>query len=161
MAFWALKSGNFLRLEENYLNTSKETQDNGNATSHEMLQLGACEIAWLLNIMGNKFKTRREWLSKFMKRKNLSPRRKTSQCQKLRTDFTEKVEAFHCHVIRMWKVKSYILLQIVNADQTPVFSDMIKNITFQQRFISCSRQNIRPYITIFIRVICACHFKKK
>jgi hypothetical protein len=45
MAFWALKSGNFLRLEENYLNTSKETQDNGNATSHEMLQLGACEIA--------------------------------------------------------------------------------------------------------------------
>jgi hypothetical protein len=49
------------------------------------------------------------------------------------TYWFHKVIGFHRHVIRLWQEKSYILSQIGNADQTPVFFDMLRNTTVQRK----------------------------
>jgi hypothetical protein len=68
-----------------------------------------------------------------MKRKGLLLRRRTTLCQKLPRDFTDKVINFHRHVIRMREEHSYLLSQIGNADQTPVIFDMPRNTSIEKQ----------------------------
>jgi hypothetical protein len=96
-ALWGPKTRKYLELEEKLFKYFEETQNNSDA--HEL------ETARLLEIAGNKFNASRRLIDKFKKQKNVSLRR-TSLCQKLPSDFTDKVTAFHCHVIRMWQEKS-------------------------------------------------------
>jgi hypothetical protein len=89
-AFWDREPENFLNLKRNYLfKYSDKTQNNGNAVSHKILQLRACETAQSLNIVGNEFKVCRGWIDRFMKQNTLSLRGRLSLCQKLPTDFTK------------------------------------------------------------------------
>jgi hypothetical protein len=44
-------------------------------------------------------------------------------------DFDDKITAFHKFVIRLRKNNSYLLSQIGNADQTPLYFNMPTNTT--------------------------------
>jgi len=98
-----------------------------------MLQLRARELAKSHNMSDNEFKVSRGWLRRFMKRKGLSLRRRTTLCQKLPRDFTDNVINFHRHVIRMREGHSYLLSEIGYAYQTPVFFDMPRNTSIEKQ----------------------------
>jgi hypothetical protein len=53
------KTRKFIDIEEKWFKYFEQTQNNGNAVSHKMVQLRACEIALSLNITGNEFKASR------------------------------------------------------------------------------------------------------
>lgn len=132
-AFRGPKEGKYPQLEEELLKYVQELRNNGNAVNHEMLQNRAREIARSNGIPHNQFKASRGWAWRFMRRKNLSLRRRTTLCQRLPMDYTEKVVAFHRHVIRMRQTNNYLLSQIGNADQTPVYFDMPSNTTIEEK----------------------------
>jgi hypothetical protein len=58
---------------------------------------------------------------------------RTSLCQKLPSDFEEKLLAVQKHVIGPWKANNYLLSQIGNADETPVYFDMSSNYTVDDK----------------------------
>ena len=68
-----------------------------------------------------------------MKRKGLSLRRRTSLCQRMPNDFNNKIINFHKHVIDLRKNKEFLLSQIGNADQMPIFFDMPSNTTICEK----------------------------
>jgi hypothetical protein len=142
-AFQYPRTGKFPE-KKNYLNTSTK---NGNAVSYELLQLRAREIMQSLNITENELKASKGWIKRFMKGKNLSLRSGTSLCQKLPSDFTDKAIALHHHVIRIRQAK-YILSQIGDTDQSPVFFHMPGHPSSAERFISCFHQNVRPILCL-------------
>ncbi|KAH7958751.1 hypothetical protein HPB49_004450 [Dermacentor silvarum] len=64
-----------------------------------------------------------------MKRAGFSLRRRTSVCQKLPATYEEKVLTFHRHFLRLRDSRRYLLGQIGNADQAPVYFDVTSNTT--------------------------------
>lgn len=90
----------------------------------ETIQAKARELAKARGVPRTEFKASRGWLQRFMKRFGFSLRRRTSVCQKLPSDFEEKLIEFQRYVIAKRKEKGYLLGQIGNADQTPVYFDM-------------------------------------
>jgi hypothetical protein len=59
----------------------------------------------------------------------LSLRRRISLSQRTQKDFEDKITGFCKFVIGLKKENSYLLSQIGNADQTPLYFDMPKNTT--------------------------------
>jgi hypothetical protein len=49
--------------------------------------------------------------------------------QKLPTDYVEKLIAYQCHINNLHRKHDYLLGQMGNADETPVFFDMPANTT--------------------------------
>ncbi|KAM7298529.1 pogo transposable element with KRAB domain [Ixodes scapularis] len=90
----------------------------------ETIQAKARELAKARGVPRTEFKASRGWLQRFMKRFGFSLRRQTSVCQKLPSDFEQKLIEFQRYVIAKRKEKGYLLGQIGNADQTPVYFDM-------------------------------------
>ena len=136
-AFRGPKAGKYPALEDELLTYFEQVRNNSITVTHDMLQLHARELAKSHNISDNEFKASRRWLRRFMKRKGLSLRRRTTLCQKLLRDFTDNVINFHRHVIRMREEYSYLLSQIGNANQTPVFFDMSRTLLLKSR--ACDR----------------------
>jgi hypothetical protein len=120
-AFRGPKAGKYSALEDELLTYFEELRNDGIAVTHDMLQLRTGDLAKSHNVSDNEFKASRGWLQRFMKRKGISLRRRTTLCRKLPRDFRDKVINFHRHVIRMREEHSYLHSQIGNADQTPVF----------------------------------------
>ncbi|KAE8745947.1 hypothetical protein FOCC_FOCC007308 [Frankliniella occidentalis] len=73
------------------------------------------------------------WLQKFMVRHGFSLHRRTSICQKLPADFEEKLVAFQRFVITLRKEIDYLLGQIGNADETPIWFDLPANYTITEK----------------------------
>ena len=69
------------------------------------------------------------WVYAFLRRHNLSIRRRTHIAQKLPGDYEDKLTEFQQFIIRQRKQHDYDLSQIGNADQTPLTFDMPYNTT--------------------------------
>lgn len=106
-----------------------ETRKSGYAVTTEMLQVEANHIARRKNIPPNDFRASYGWIRRFMVRKDLSIRRRTTISQKLPEQYEEKILAFQRYVIALRKQHQYIPSQIGNADQTPVWFDMPEGTT--------------------------------
>ena len=72
-----------------------------------------------------EFQGNLSWINSFMKRFNLSLRRRTKISQKLPEDTEEKLEEFRRFVIRLRTQYNFDLNSIFNMDETPVWFDMI------------------------------------
>jgi hypothetical protein len=106
-------------------------RNNGVRVSHEMLHFKASETATRQRISPSQFKVSRRWMCRFMKRKGLSLRRRTSLSQRMPKDFDDKIIVFHKFVIGLRKNNIYLLSQIGNGDQTPLYFDMPTNTTIE------------------------------
>jgi hypothetical protein len=85
-----------------------------------MCQLKALALAKEQGIDG--FKASRGWIkSFFFTRNKLCIRRKTSVSQRLPVADEEKILCFQKYFINLWWQHSYIVSQIGNANQTPVY----------------------------------------
>ena len=69
------------------------------------------------------------WLFKFMKRNNLSLRRKTSVAQKDPDLLISKIVSYILHVRRFRTKYSYQPSDIIAFDETPVWADMVSDTT--------------------------------
>lgn len=112
------------QVEEELYQYVLATRKNGFAVTTEMLLFEASKIARQRNIPANEFKASYGWLRRFMARKDLSIRRRTSIAQKLPESFEKKLLDFQRFVINLRRQNQYQLGQIGNADQTPVYFDM-------------------------------------
>ena len=93
----------------------------------------AKEVAKVLNIPNQEFKVSRGGVDRFMKRAGLSLRRRTSIYQKFPVDFEKKLHSFQRYVITLQKEKNFSMLQIGNADETPIWFDMPRNYTITEK----------------------------
>lgn len=132
-SFRGPQSGKFSDVDKEVLVWVQETRNNGYSVSHEMLQIKAREIAKNKGIDGNEFKASRGWAVRFMRRNNLSLRMRTSLCQRLPEEYTHKVIKFQQFVLRQRQEHQFLLSQIGNADQTPVYFDMPRRSTINTK----------------------------
>jgi hypothetical protein len=95
--------------------------------------LGRAEMIALYGDLRIKFKATTGWLNAFMKRYNLSRRRRTKISQKLPGQLEEKLEDFRRFVIRLRIRKSFELYNIFNMDETPVWFDMAGNFSIHPK----------------------------
>ena len=65
------------------------------------------------------------WLEKFLRRNNLSLRRKTSVVQKDPDKLIPKLVSYIIHVRRVHEKQKYELVQIIAMNETPAWSDMV------------------------------------
>ncbi|KAJ8867768.1 hypothetical protein PR048_031571 [Dryococelus australis] len=119
----------YLEVEEKLFVFVMNLRKDGYSVSTEMFQLEACKIAHKLNIKLVKFKESYGWVRRFMKRKQLSIRQRTTLAQKILEEYDKKLLGFQWYVIALRKNKDYLLSQIGNADQTPVWFDMPESMT--------------------------------
>jgi hypothetical protein len=54
---------------------------------------------------------------------------RTTLCQKFPTHFEEKIAAFQQQVTELHKTNEYIVSEIGNADEMPVYTNMLSNYT--------------------------------
>lgn len=93
----------------------------------------ALDIARSKGIPATVFKASNGWIRRFMNRKNLSLRRRTTMCQRLPEEYGEKLLSFQKFVIKKRREHAYLLSQIGNADQTPVWFDAPENVTVEAK----------------------------
>ena len=70
------------------------------------------------------FKASAKWCYRFMKRNDISVRKRTSIAQRLPEDYETKLIEFQRYVIKMRKRRRYKIGDIANADQTPLTFDL-------------------------------------
>ena len=80
-----------------------------------------------------EFQVNLSWVNCFMKRFDLSLRRRTKISQKLPEDTEEKLEEFRRFVIRLRTQYNFDLNSIFNMDETPVWFDMAGNMTINNK----------------------------
>lgn len=80
-AFRGPKQGKYSAVEEDLLEYVDQVRGSGWAVSGEMLQLEVWQIATIKGITITSFKTSRQWMTRFMKRNDLSLQRRTTLCQ--------------------------------------------------------------------------------
>jgi hypothetical protein len=95
--------------------------------------LDRADIAALYGDLTTEFKATTGWLNAFMKRHNLTRRRRTKISQKLPEQLEEKLEEFYWFIIRLRIRKSFELCNIFNMDETPVWFDMAGNFTINTK----------------------------
>lgn len=98
-AFRGPKQGKFPAVEEELLKHVQQMRSSCLAVSCEMLQFEARKIAHEKGIPAAAFKASRGWVTRFMRRHQLSLRRRTTLCQRLPQDYEEKIVLFHRFVI--------------------------------------------------------------
>lgn len=123
--------GRFPVLEDSLADYIKELRINQLPVSSDIVKAKALQLARQYNIPRDRFKASRSWIQKFFKRKGFSLRRRTSICQKLPESYEEKLIAFQRFVINLRLSHDYLLGQMGNADQTPIFFDMPSNYTVE------------------------------
>ena len=105
---------------------SKKRQS-GLPVSQTMVRIEAKKIAKRLHI--TSFPGSEGWLRRFMKRWNLSNRRRTTLAQRLPEDLQDKVLGFQRYIINKRKTNAYPLSHIGNMDETPCSFDMVGSTT--------------------------------
>jgi hypothetical protein len=128
-AFRGPKHGNFNAVDEKVLEFVLEKRKNGLPVTRETIGMKALEIATSLKISRQDCKASNGWAVRFMCRKGLALRRRTALARKLPTGYVEKVIAYQRHIINLRRKHDYLLGQMGNTDETPVFFDMLANTT--------------------------------
>ena len=72
-------------------------------------------------------------MSNVMKRQVFSLRRRTSVAQKLPGDFEQMHVACQAYVVALRQRSNFLLGQIGNTDETPIWFDMPSNTTVAER----------------------------
>ena len=80
-----------------------------------------------------EFQGNLSWINCFMKRYELSLRRRTKISQKLPEDLEQKLDEFRRFVIRLRTQYNFDLNSIFNMDETPVWFDMAGNMTVNNK----------------------------
>ena len=103
------KAGKYPVVEDELLTYFEELRNDSMAVTHDMLQLRARELAKSHNISDNEFKANRGWLRRFMKRKGLSLRRRTTLRQKCDNDIYDSSasEGESCQTTRIEKYAKF------------------------------------------------------
>ena len=83
----------------------------------------------LADPLGTDFKASVGWLRLFMKRKNLSLRRKTSVCQKTPEDAIPKLVTYIMHLRRLQIAHKFAHSNIFAMDETACWMDMVSDTT--------------------------------
>ena len=81
----------------------------------------------------HEFQGTLSWIYSFMKRFDLSLRRKTKISQKLPEDTEAKIEEFRRFIIRLRTKYNFDLNSIFNMDETPVWFDMAGSMTINNK----------------------------
>lgn len=122
------RSALFPNIEAELLNWVTERRLQGYGVSTAEIRITALKIA-KKDPKARDFKASTDWCYSFLKRHNLSIRRRTHISQKLPEDYKEKLSNFQSFVIKMRKRNRYSLSQIGNADQTPLTFDLPADTT--------------------------------
>ncbi|KAL1426096.1 hypothetical protein MTO96_018569 [Rhipicephalus appendiculatus] len=93
----------------------------------------ALEIARNSGLTRAQFKGSPSWVRRFMKRKGLVLRRRTSVCQKLPAEFEHKLVEYQRFVIELRRQRCYMRCHMGNADETPAWFDMPSNTTVTEK----------------------------
>ena len=80
-----------------------------------------------------KFLASESWFYRFLRRYDFAMRRKTKIGQKLPTHLDIKLLEFQQFIIKKQKQFEYELSEIGNMDETPVYFDMVGNLTIDKR----------------------------
>lgn len=99
----------------------------------ECIRVKALEIARDSGLTRAQFKGSPSWVRRFMKRKGLVLRRRTSVCQKLPAEFEHKLVEYQRFVIELRRQRCYMMGHMGNADETPVWFDMPSNTTVTEK----------------------------
>ena len=81
---------------------------------------------------GKNFLASDQWFYHFLKRHRFALRRKTKIGQKLPAQLNDKLLKFQQSIIERRKKFEYELFEIENMDETPVFFDIIGNLTIEE-----------------------------
>lgn len=127
------------KAEEKLYNWIIEQRKKGLAVNYTSVKLQMYKILkeptiQALYPMGeHEFQGTLSWIHLFMKRFDLSLRRKTKISQKLPEDTEEKMEEFRRFIIRLRTQYNFDLNSIFNMDETPIWFDMAGNMTVNNK----------------------------
>ena len=133
--FTGPRRGRRLEVDNKVLEFVLEKQKNGLPMTGDIIRKKAIEVARALNIQRHVLKASRGWVDRFMRRDGLSLQHRIAICQKLPTNFEEKLVYFEQHVIMLRKRGNFLMGQIGNADQMPIWLDMPRNYTVEQKVV--------------------------
>ncbi len=114
-------------IEKELVNYILESRSAGLAVATAVVRIKAKEIARQRGI--TDFKASPGWCFRFLRRHNISIRRRTHISQKLPSDYDDKLLSFQKFVIQTRKRLNPPLHLIGNADQTPLTFDIPSNTT--------------------------------
>lgn len=106
--------------------------DSASVTVHS-IHLKAVELVRKPGLPREECSAANLWVRRFMQCKGFSLHRRTSICQKLAEEFEVKLVSFQRYAIRLRQEKNYMLGQIGNDDETPVWFDMPSSTTIAER----------------------------
>lgn len=129
-AFTGPTSGRHPELEEEVRQYIIETRGKCLPVTRRSIVKKASEVAAVQGIQN--FKASNSWCTRFMIRQGFSLRRRTSVCQKLPPQFEEKLVSFQRYVMKLRTEVEYDFCQMGNADETPVYFDMVRNTTVER-----------------------------
>ncbi|KAL1465896.1 hypothetical protein MTO96_043068 [Rhipicephalus appendiculatus] len=116
-------------LEDKVADFVREYRARSLPVSAELIRTKAVELACEADLSREEFKGSIYWVRRFMRRKGFALRRRTSICQKLPEGYEDKLIEFQLYVNSLRQQHGYMLGQIGNADETPVWFDMPSSTT--------------------------------
>jgi hypothetical protein len=126
-----VQKARYPKIEEKLLKYVSEKRQFGFVVSTEMCPLKALALVKEQGIDG--FKASCRWIMRFFTRNELCIRRKTSVSQWLPDAYEGKILCFQKYITNQRRQHSYIVSQIGNADQTPVYFEMPLDTTVHKK----------------------------
>lgn len=131
-SFGGPKKGRLEEIENVTVEWITEKRQKGFAITRNMIRIKALTEARNRNIPREEFKASLGWCKRLMRRQGLSLRRRTTICQKLPNEFEEKLLSYQRYIIGERRKHNYPMSAMGNADETPVFFDMVSNNTVNE-----------------------------
>lgn len=120
----------------------------------DCIHIKAVEVIRASGHSREQFKGTASWTRRFMKRKGFALRRRISTCQKLPEENERKLTDSQQYVIKLRQKCPYMLGEIGNADETPVWFDMPSNCTVSEKGAKqvkpLTRRNEHPHFTVML-----------
>jgi hypothetical protein len=125
----------------------------------EVIRTKALELPHEMPMPTNtgKFKASTGWCVRMMRQIGLALRCCTTLAQRLPGEYSQKLLEFQWHVIKLRKQHSYMLGHTGNANQMPIYFDMLSNITINEKgkktILIRGTGNEKVRITVMLRVL--------
>lgn len=118
------EAGTYPVVEEKVLEWVQLQQKESLSMSYEDIEMKSRDVANKLKIHRDEFKISKKWITNFMKQNGLNLQHLTTVAQKLPETYDEKRLEFRRYVEDLRRRWGFLLCQIGNTDQTPVWFDM-------------------------------------